>query len=101
MKPGQSNQYMNFPRPTRPENPSPLEMIIYQYELKASEFHNGRTSHAPANETAKQKADRIAKRDKDWQHLRLERRKIAAHIMYQENLTAYRKSNESKSVREL
>ena len=101
MTPSQTNQYVSFPRPVRPENPSPLEMIIYQYELKACEFHNDRNCRAPANETAKQKAARIAKRDKDWQHLRLERRKIAAHIMYQENLTAYRKSSESKSVREL
>lgn len=101
MKLSQSNEYVDFPRPVRPENPSPLEMIIYQYELKASEFHNGRNSTAPAKETAKQKAERIAKRDRDWQHLRLERRKIAAHIKMQENLTAYREANKQKSIREL
>ena len=101
MKQRQSNEYVNFPRPARPENPSPLEMVIYQYELKASAFHNGRNSVAPANETAKQKADRIAKRDRDWQHLRLERRKIAAHLKMQENLTAYREGNKQKSLSEL
>lgn len=101
MKQRQSNDYVNFPRPVRPENPSPLEMVIYQYELKASEFHNGRNKMAPANETAKQKADRIAKRDRDWQHLRLERRKIAAHLKMQENLTAYREGNKQKSLSEL
>ena len=101
MKQRQSNDYVNFPRPVRPENPSPLEMVIYQYELKASEFHNGRNKMASANETAKQKADRIAKRDRDWQHLRLERRKIAAHLKMQENLTAYREGNKQKSLSEL
>lgn len=101
MKQRQSNEYVNFPRPARPENPSPLEMVIYQYELKASAFHNGRNRVAPANETAKQKADRIAKRDRDWQHLRLERRKIAAHLKMQENLTAYREGNKQKSLSEL
>lgn len=101
MKQRQSNEYVNFPRPARPENPSPLEMVIYQYELKASAFHNGRNREAPANETAKQKADRIAKRDRDWQHLRLERRKIAAHLKMQENLTAYREGNKQKSLSEL
>lgn len=101
MKQRQSNDYVNFPRPARPENPSPLEMVIYQYELKASAFHNWRNKMAPANETAKQKADRIAKRDRDWQHLRLERRKIAAHLKMQENLTAYREGNKQKSLSEL
>ena len=101
MKQRQSNDYVHFPRPVRPENPSPLEMVIYQYELKASAFHNGRNKMAPANETAKQKADRIAKRDRDWQHLRLERRKIAAHLKMQENLTAYREGNKQKSLSEL
>ena len=101
MKQRLSNEYVNLPRPVRPEEPTPLEMIIYQYELKACDFHNGRNRQAPANETAAQKAERIAKRDRDWQHLRLERRKIAAHVKMQENLTAYREENKTKSVREL
>lgn len=101
MKPQQSGQYVSFPRPVRPENPTPLEMVIYQYELKASAFHNAKNKSAPSNETAKQKAERLAKRDKDWMHLRLERRKIAMHVKMQENLTVYRDENKAKSIREL
>lgn len=90
-----------FPMPERPLDPTPLEMIIYLYELKARDFHNARHQAAPKSETPQQKAERAAKRDKDWFHLKLERRKIAAHIKQQESLAAYREENKNKSVREL
>jgi hypothetical protein len=97
----QRNQYNEIPLPERPLDPTPLEMIIYQYELKARDFHNSKNKATSLSETADQKAQRIAKRDRDWQHLRLQRRTIAAHAMLQESLTTYRKENKSKNVREL
>lgn len=50
-----------FPMPERPLNPTPLEMIIYLYELKAHDFHNARHKAAPKSETPQQKAERAAK----------------------------------------
>ncbi|WP_350997940.1 AHH domain-containing protein [Shewanella sp. TB7-MNA-CIBAN-0143] len=97
----QHHKYNDIPLPMRPIDPTPLDMIIYQYELKARNFHNTKNKATPASESAEQKTQRIAKRDRDWKHLRLERRTIAAHIMMQENLTTYREENKSKNVREL
>ncbi|MCE9685811.1 AHH domain-containing protein [Shewanella sp. AS16] len=97
----QRNQYYDIPLPERPLDPTPLEMIIYQYELKAREFHNTKNKATAHSETEEQMAQRIAKRDRDWQHLRLERRKISAHVMLQENLALYREENSSKTPREL
>lgn len=93
--------FAELPLPERPLDPTPLEMIIYLYELKARDFHNARHKTAPKSETPQQKAERVAKRDRDWFHLKLERRKIAAHIKQQESLAAYREENKTKSVREL
>lgn len=96
------NPHLNhYPPPERPLNPSPLEMIIYLYEQKAHSFHHAKHQSAPKSETSAQKAEREAKRDRDWKHLRLERRKIVAHIKLQESLAAYREESKTKSIREL
>ena len=92
---------LNIPKPERPNNPSPLELAIYNYEVKAREFHIEKAKIATDDEPASGKKLRILKSERDWEHLRLERRKIAAHIMLQEELVEYRTSNKSKSVKEL
>lgn len=101
IKTGTPVQYVDIPKPDRPLNPTPLEMIIYNYEVEARKFHNTRNQQAPANETAEAKQARIAKRDRDWQHLRVERRKIAAHFKLQTQLNSYREANKQRSALEL
>ena len=101
MKASESIQYIEIPKPERPTNPTPLEMIIYNYELEARKFHNTRNKMAPVNESAEDKRARIAKRDRDWQHLRVERRKIAAHLKLQTQLNLYREANKKRSAFEL
>lgn len=101
MKTNASIQYVDIPKPERPLNPTPLEMIIYNYELKARQFHNARDRKAPVNEPLQSKQDRIAKRNRDWQHLKVERRKIAAHFALQTQLESYREANKQRPVMEL
>ncbi|SEA84645.1 AHH domain-containing protein [Alkalimonas amylolytica] len=91
----------HYSAPERPLNPSPLEMIIYLYEQKAHHFHHAKHQSASKSETSAQRAEREAKRTRDWKHLRLERRKIVAHIKLQESLAAYREESKTKNIREL
>lgn len=76
-------------------------MIIYNYELKARDFHNARNKGAPANESVVAKKARIDKCNRDWQHLKVERRKIAAHFKLQTQLTQYRESCKQRTALEL
>lgn len=87
--------------PVRPSEPTPLDMLIYLYELKAYAFHKERDVKAPSNETAAQKSARKAKRERDWEHLRVERRKIGAQIKLHEHLLSYRDACRSKTDVEL
>jgi len=91
-------QYVEIPKPERPLDPTPLEMIIYNYELEARKFHNERNKAAPANECPKVKQARLAKCDRDWKHLRLERKKIAAHFKMQTQLSRYREANQQRDI---
>lgn len=94
-------QYAEIPMPTRPSDPTPLEMAIYNYELKARDFHNTKNAQVSLNETAEDRAKRLLQRDQDWNHLRLERRKIAIQARQQEELEKYRTENREKSIKEL
>ncbi len=94
-------QYINIPMPTRPSNPSALEMAIYNYEIKAREFHNEKNYLASENECTSKKSERIEKRNRDWNHLMRERRRITAHVIQQEELERYRAVNKDKSVKDL
>jgi len=101
MKPTTANNFPAMPMPQRPLNPSPLEMVIYNYEVKARAFHLERNKAAPRNESPQAKLQRIAKCERDQKHLRMERRKIAAHVRLQTQLTDYRAANKLKSSTEL
>ena len=93
--------YIPIPKPTRPSEPSPLDMAIYNYECQCADFHNNRNANAPANESPAAQRERIEKRHRDMEHLKLERRKIAAHIIQQQHLAAYRAENLEKDEFEL
>ena len=101
MKPTTTHYFRALPMPQRPLNPSPLEMVIYNYELKARAFHIERNKVTPANECEKAKKARIAKSERDQQHLRIERRKIGAQVKLHEHLQAYRDACATMSQEEL
>ena len=64
-------QLQQYPHPERPQNPSPLEMAIYNYELKAKDFHNKRIAQkGQASEELKNKMAR------DFNHLQKEKERI-------------------------
>ena len=46
---------INIPKPERPNNPSPLELAIYNYEIKAREFHIEKSKIAADDESASNK----------------------------------------------
>lgn len=94
-------KFTEIPKPERPLNPTPLEMIIYNYEVEARKFHNARNKTAPANESAEAKQVRIDKCNRDWQHLKIQRRQIAAQFKLQTQLTQYREACKQRSVFEL
>lgn len=81
-----------YPKPERPQDPTPLEMAIYNYELKAKSYYDRQ-----ANE------DSICmeKMNRDYIHLQSEMKRIESLCAAQEALAAYRSSNESKIPDEL
>ncbi|MBH0001128.1 AHH domain-containing protein [Pseudoalteromonas sp. NSLLW24] len=85
-----------YPHPERPQNPSPLEMAIYNYELKAKEFHNKRIAQkGPTSEELKNKMAR------DFNHLQKEKERIRAHARLQTDLKEYRELSASSTVTQL
>lgn len=85
-----------YPHPERPQNPSPLEMAIYNYELKAKEFHNKRIAQkGQASEDLKNKMAR------DFNHLQKEKERITAHARLQTDLKEYRELSASSTVTQL
>ncbi|WP_018692535.1 AHH domain-containing protein [Algicola sagamiensis] len=94
-------EYIPTPRPARPSEPTPLDMAIYNFQLKAAEFHDKRNKAAPINESPAARKERVQKRDRDMEHLLLEQRKIEAHAKIQRALKNYQEDNLSKDPDEL
>lgn len=74
-----------YPQPERPSNPSPLEMAIYNYELKAKAFYDKKAKQSNA-------ADPVVEKhlNQDYKHLEKERERIESVIIVQQSLEAYR-----------
>ena len=90
------NQLHLYPHPERPQNPSPLEMAIYNYELKAKEFHNKRIAQKGLEgEELKKKMTR------DFNHLQKEKERITAHARLQTELKEYREQNAGSTITQL
>jgi hypothetical protein len=86
-----------YPRPTRPNDPSALEMSIYNFELKAKAFHDQRLDSS----TNKNDKELLDKMNRDYDHLQHEKRRISSHVLLQKKLTAYRSSCASASEDDL
>lgn len=78
---------LNIPKPERPNNPSPLELAIYSYEVKAREFHIEKSKMAADDESVSDIELRILKSKRNWEHLRLERRKLQHILCCKKNLS--------------
>lgn len=83
----------NYPHPQRPDNPTALELAIYNFELKAKRFHD-------ENNKNNKNSELLKKLTKDHEHLQKEKARIESVSIAQTALDAYRKAN-SKSSREL
>ncbi|MFU2510662.1 AHH domain-containing protein [Pseudoalteromonas sp. ASV78] len=87
-------QHANYPQPSRPSDPSPLELAIYNFELKAKSYYD-----------AQQKSDdseQLKKRlNQDYNHLQREKRRIESVAIAQNYLQQYRSDNEKLDVEQL
>lgn len=82
----------HYPRPERPNNPTALELAIYNFELKAKLYHD---------ENNKKSVDsaKLTKLAKDYDHLQKEKTRIESVSIAQSALDTYREAN-SQSSRE-
>ena len=83
-----------YPKPDRPDNPTPLEMAIYNYELKARSHYEQRMGGSTDEEL-------LEKLERDLKHLQNEKRRLLSVAVAQESLEGYRKYTESSSAGEL
>ncbi|XQW86705.1 AHH domain-containing protein [Thalassotalea piscium] len=83
-----------YPHPTRPNDPTPLELAIFNYELKAKEYHNQRIK----KNNSKDVQDKMKR---DFEHLQREKERITGHVKIQESLRVYRKNNADADLVEL
>jgi len=86
----------HYPQPERPSDPTPLEMAIYNYELKAKAFYDKKAQLGDTKES-----DVTKRLNQDYKHLKQERNRLEYITIAQESLDAYRASNELASRREL
>lgn len=74
-------QYKVIPIPARPENPTGMEMAIYNFEKKCAEFHNAERAADVSKMTPKQQLEHAIAQDKDWQHLNNLKAALIAHTI--------------------
>ncbi|WP_212917305.1 AHH domain-containing protein [Marinomonas sp. A3A] len=93
--------YSAIPMPTRPSEPTVLEMSLYNYQKKAREFYITKNNTAPVNETSKEKQERIERQNRDWEHLKLQRKSLAIQAWLESQLEEYRQKNSVAKRNEL
>lgn len=80
-----------YPKPDRPANPTPLDMAIYNFELKAKSYHDESIKKDP-------NAEKLKKLALDYEHLQIEKKRIESVSIAQSALELYR-VNRSHSTR--
>ncbi|SBS36563.1 hypothetical protein MSP8887_02633 [Marinomonas spartinae] len=80
----------HYPQPERPSDPTPLEMAIYNYELKAKAFYDKKARLGDAKE-----ADVTKRLNQDYKHLEQERNRLEYITVIQEALEKYRENSEA------
>ncbi|SBS25392.1 hypothetical protein MSP8886_00266 [Marinomonas spartinae] len=84
-----------YPKPERPNDPTHLEMAIYNYELKAKAHHDQRLK-----ETSSDK-EQQAKMQRDFDHLQKEKQRLLSIAIARESLEGYRTYTEKANIEQL
>jgi len=83
-----------YPQPDRPQNPSALEMAIYNFELKAKSYFDEKQKENPDEALLK-------KLTADYTHLQNEKKRIESIVIAQSFLEAYREDCDSSTAENL
>ncbi|WKE66485.1 AHH domain-containing protein [Gallaecimonas kandeliae] len=90
-----------LPAPERPQDPTPLELAIYNYEVACAKYHNGKTAMLSQQASKEERQKLYAAQEKDWQHLQRRKAALATHAQLQGELETYRTENRLKDPFEL
>ncbi|MCH8498803.1 MAG: AHH domain-containing protein [Marinobacter sp.] len=99
-----SSQYVVLSAPARPENPTPLELAIYNFEKKCAAYHSKERLLNVETLPPEQQAKHAASQRAEWQHLQGLKAALIAHeihVSMQSDLAKYRAGNKNKSPMEL
>lgn len=81
-----------YPQPSRPDNPTPLDMAIYNYELKAKAHYDSKLRFKGDDVSLQGKIKR------DFEHLQNEKRRLLSIAIARDSLNGYREFNETANV---
>ncbi|MGI2180302.1 AHH domain-containing protein [Shewanella frigidimarina] len=87
----QHQNHSTYPQPTRPSNPSTLELAIFNFELKAKSYYDTKQKNDNSKELLKQL-------ERDYQHLQTQKKQIESVAIAQAYLAKYRSSNQVAGV---
>lgn len=96
-----NKSYSPLPMPVRPENPSPLELLVYEFEKRCAEYHSKERAQKVKLLSSKDQARFIENQSLEWNHLQnLKAALIAYDIVTpsQQELAKYREEVKNKSV---
>ncbi|WP_417355054.1 MULTISPECIES: AHH domain-containing protein [Gammaproteobacteria] len=97
-----STAFKPLPIPERPNDPSPLELAIYNFEVECAKYHNSKNTTAGLKDLSKEERNkRQAAQQRDWQHLQRRKKAIAMHSKLSSELQAYQADSKLKDPREL
>lgn len=80
--------------PQRPDDPSPLELAIYNFEVECAKYHNGKAAALSATLSKEERQKLYSAQQRDWQHLQRRKKAIAMHAKLQGELEGYRAQNQ-------
>lgn len=83
-----------YPQPTRPNDPSALEMAIYNFELKAKKYYDAKQKSNLSNQVENQL-------NQDYKHLQEQKKRIESVAVAQSYLQDYRDTSSKASISDL
>lgn len=88
------NRLKEYPRPSRPSNPSSLEMAIYNFELLAKKYFDKKATSNPSKALLEQL-------NIDFRHLQREKDRISSISIAQAALAEYRDESSKATIEKL
>ncbi|WKE65423.1 AHH domain-containing protein [Gallaecimonas kandeliae] len=95
--------YKPLAAPVRPENPTPLELAIYQFEKRCAEYHSKERAQKVANLSPKEQAKFSENQRLEWEHLQNLKAALIAHDIAtpaKQPLADYRQAVTNKTLTE-